>query len=147
MLASVSVAIFALVEFIRAKRLEFEDKRPYVIPQLSTQMVGDERHLHLTLKNVGDTPAKNVRLSVEGDVQWHWVREPNYPFLSSKGISAIGPGEEARFFLGVVRKGNPLEGIDTEEFQGLVHFDNPRGGKTITDKFRVSLNENRYKAR
>jgi hypothetical protein len=140
------VAVLAIVSYRESKRFEFEADRPFIIPRLTIGDVSSERWLFLEIRNVGDTPAKNVRINFLSIGQWHWVTNPDYPFLSESGISAIGPGETISFFLGVIRTGNPISDIEKREVFGEVVFDHPIKDELIRDKFRTSLTENRYKA-
>lgn len=146
-LTGVLVAILAIKQYRDSKQFDFEANRPFIIPRISTGNIGTERWLFLDIRNVGDTPAKNIRIVFESAGHWHWVANPDYPFLKDAGISAIGPGETLRYFLGVIREGNPISDIETREVFGQVIFDHPTKPHLIIDEFRTSLTEDRYKAK
>lgn len=136
--------------YLQSKNFEFEAERPFIIPSYETIDSPEGKKLYLVLANVGDTPAQNVRLEFTSVGEWNWVRSGDYPFDKAKGgrgIAAIGPGERVRYFAGVMRDGNPISDLDTRDVEGVVSFDNPRNVNVIEDKFRISLVENRYKAR
>lgn len=146
-ITSALASSLALVAYVRSRRVEFEATRPFVIPRLELLRSGTETSLILCIKNVGDTPAQNVLIAFLPGTVWNWVKQPDYPFSSEEGISAIGPGEELRYFLGAIRDGNPLADIANRELKGSISFDNPRGGKRISDAFRASLADDRYKTK
>ena len=140
-------AVLAYVTFRRSKALEFEEIRPFMIPSLSLQVLNGKKRLYLNIRNFGDTPAKNVRLEfVEGQA-WNWVKDPSYPFLSGDGISAIGPSETVTYFLGELSPRSPLNDIEKRDIDVVVSCDHPVLKRRITDKARMSLQDNRYKAR
>lgn len=146
-LTGLVAAFLATRKFYESKKVEFEESRPYIIPNLILETFGNEQKVYLELKNVGDTPARGVRIEFTSSSAWNWVQKPDYPFLDDYGISAIGPGDSVKYFTGVVRKGNPLENIEAETFEGFVTFENPKGGKRLSDPFRMRLSENRFKAK
>jgi hypothetical protein len=146
-ITSILASAVALVAYVKSKKLEYETFRPYIIPVLVTKQSGVEKQLFLEIKNVGDAPAIDVTIKFESDNVWNWVRNPDYPFTSDSGISAIGPGESVRYFLGVIRNGNPLSDIESREIAGWVEFKHPVRRGRISDRFRTSLYDNRYKAK
>ena len=146
-ITGIVVAAIALRQFIVSKKYEYEAIRPFVIPRLVIETISSEKRLFLDIKNVGDAPAKNLRIVFESEGDWHWVSNPDYPFSNNQGISALGPGESVKYFLGVVRPGNPIADIEKREIAGRVIFDSPISQKEIIDPFRTSLTEKRYKAR
>ena len=140
-------AVLAYVVFRRSKALEFEEIRPFMIPSFSLQIVNGKKRLYLNIRNFGDTPAKNVRLDFAEGQAWHWVKDPSYPFLSNEGISAIGPSETVTYFLGELSPRSPLNDIEKRDIDVVVSCDHPVLKKRITDTARMSLQDNRYKAR
>ena len=144
---SVVVAVLALRKYFLSKDLEYEANRPFIIPRLIEEIKDGEELVFLEIKNVGDTPARNVKIEFLSDGRWNWVSEPEYPFSKNPGISAIGPNNSVSYFLGAIRQGNPLEDLEFRELFGVVEFDHPVKKIRITDEFRTSLTENRYKSK
>jgi hypothetical protein len=144
---SVVVAVLALRKYFQSKDLEYEANRPFIIPRLLVEDKDGEKLVFLEIKNVGDTPARNVKIEFLSDGKWNWVADPEYPFSKNPGIAAIGPNNSVSYFLGAIRQGNPLEDLERRELSGFVEFDHPVKRIRISDEFRTSLTENRYKAK
>jgi hypothetical protein len=140
-------ALLAYVTFRRSKEVEFQEIRPFMIPSLSLQVVNGKKRLYLIIRNFGDTPAKNVRLQFAEGQAWNWVKDPSYPFLSEGGISAIGPSETVTYFLGELTPRSPLNDIEKRDIDVVVTCDHPVLKERITDTVRMSLQDNRYKAK
>ena len=140
-------AILAYSTFRRAKEAEFQEQRPFMIPSLHVEVADRTKRLYLSIRNYGNTPAKDVRLEFAPGQAWNWVQKPDYPFVSHKGISAIGPGQTLTYFLGEIRKGTPLGDIETRDIDVTVSCDHPIKKERIVDGIRMSLQDNRYKAR
>ncbi len=142
-------AVVAALQFFRSKRLEFQEKRPFVIPKLHLESSSRGKALFLLLRNVGDTPATSVKLDFGSEKKWHWVKSPSYPFLTnSEGITAIGPGDELKFFLGKITPAGDLRDIETRDIEVRVSFDNPvRKAQRLHDDIRMSLQDNRYQSK
>lgn len=140
-------AILAYISFRRSKELEFQEIRPFIIPSLSLLEIDGKKRLTLIIRNYGDTPGKNVQLRFRDGEVWNWVKNPIYPFLSAKGISAIGPGETVTYFLGEVTANNPLHDIENRDIDVMVSCDHPVKKVRLFDEVRMSLQDNRYKTK
>ena len=148
-LAAIFGGIFGLLEYRRAMRLEFHDKRAFIVPRLNVASDAQRPRVYLVIRNYGDTPAFNVTLDFAAGQVWHWVKPADYPFLAEQGgITAIGPGEEIRYFLGELSDNNgPFNDILQRDVFGSVSFDHPvRRGKRWADPFRLSYQDGRYRS-
>lgn len=147
--AAVFATVFGLLQYRQSKKLEFEDKRAFIVPRLVVNNDEKTPRVYLVIKNAGDTPAKNVVLEFDEGQVWNWVKPANFPFLKGQGgITAISPAGEISYFLGEIRADNyKFNDIETRDVRGVVSFDHPvRKGKKILDEFRLSLQDNRYQS-
>lgn len=140
-------ALVAYSTYRRAKEAEFQEQRPFMIPSLHIEVMDRTKRLYLSIRNYGNTPAKDVRLDFAPGQAWNWVQKPDYPFVSGKGISAVGPGQTLTYFLGEIREGTHLGDIETRDIDVTVSCDHPIKNERIVDEIRMSLQDNRYKAR
>src|SRR2546425_6814233 len=88
--------IFAWKQTGEARRLREAQVRPYVVVDFEV----DSTLIHLTIENVGVTPARDVKLKFEPAMRsTHedpWPREGST--LMSQGIPTLPPGKKYRFF-------------------------------------------------
>lgn len=140
-------AIAAYVRYRASKDLEFQELRPFLIPSLVIQLREGQKRLYIAIRNCGDTPALNVRLDFQEHQVWNWVRQPDYPFLSPHGISAIGPKETLSYFLGEITDNNPLQDIEFRDIDVVVSCNHPVKNERLSNQLRMSLQDNRYMSR
>ena len=118
--------------------------RPYVSTVLRSTTVRGEPAVTLEITNHGRTPALNVKISfLEGDV-FHYVSNPNFPFLADDGISVLAPSETRTYFLGRLVQGTAFHSSMQNSVPIVVEY---RSGVTevaLTQALTLSLNDGKY---
>lgn len=155
LLTAVGVAVAAIglsltfLQLMANARESFADRRPYVIVSLKLEKkTGLDDSVYIEILNSGETPARDITLAFEEGKAFHYVKQPNYPFLKEYGgLEILAPGETNRYFLGRLSKTSDLNILKTDEIEVYVTYSayrGVRGTRTLKDKLKLSLRVDRY---
>jgi len=113
-------------------------------PVISVDFEMPDYSLRFIVKNIGQSPAKNIRFSVKKDADWIGGRNKQRGLLGcppvDHGISYLVPGRTLKYFLGYP---DWKEGGDQNLIISLrVDFENDRGDRFNSD---IDIDMNQFK--
>jgi hypothetical protein len=101
-IVTIGLLIYAVMQLREARGVRSDQTRPYVVVDFHFKSV----MVALSVKNVGQTPAKNVRVKLDEPVTSAVMPSVEWQEsgLFKDGVSMFAPGREMRFALDVMSK-------------------------------------------
>jgi hypothetical protein len=134
-IVTIGLLIYAVLQLREARGVRDDQTRPYIVVDFHFKSV----MVALSVKNIGQTAARNVRVKLDEPVtsavmpSIEWQESG----LFKDGVSMFAPGREMRFALDVMserrERGLPMT------ISGAVEYSRYHGGRSWTEPFVIDL--------
>ena len=137
-LLTVGLLIYAALQLRHSRQVRDDQSRPYIVVDFHFRSV----LVALTVRNIGQTAARDVRVRLAQPLTSAAATDPSLPWQSEglfgpEGVSLFAPGREMRFLIDAFHK--RYEAKLPASISGTVEYKRPRGDEVLSEPFTIDM--------